>query len=124
MDEISAWLTLLRAPGFHAGELQELLRHHHSVQSIVDAAPATLRASGARTALIDWLQSHREHDLAPDLEWLTHDRHHFVPWTSLQYPALLKEVADAPIGLYVRGDPSVLALPQLAVVGAVNAYAQ
>jgi DNA processing protein len=120
MDEISAWLTLARAPGFHAGELHELLQHHSSVQSIIGASPATLRASGARDAFIDWLQTQSEERLAPDLRWLDGKQHHFVPWSSEHYPALLRQLSDAPIGLYVRGSPELLSLPQLAVVGSRN----
>jgi DNA processing protein len=55
-----------------------------------------------------------------DLRWLEADGHHFIPWGSPDYPALLTQLRDPPIGLYVRGHPSVLASPQLAMVGSRN----
>jgi len=36
------------------------------------------------------------------------------------YPALLKEIADPPPLLFVRGDPAVLSRPQLGIVGSRN----
>jgi DNA processing protein len=120
MDELSAWLTLARAPGIQPASLRALLQHHASAAAIVAASPASLRASGATQTQLDWLQAHREDDLAADLRWLEQDGHHFVVWGSEHYPSLLSQLADAPIGLFVRGDPQVLGLPQLAIVGSRN----
>jgi DNA processing protein len=102
---LSCWLTLLRAPGLHAARLRPLLERFGCVDSI------------------DWLPDlRRQHGPAIDAElrWLEHDSHHFVPLDSSSYPPLLAEVSDAPIGLFVRGDPAVLSLPQLAIVGSRN----
>jgi DNA processing protein len=102
---LSSWLTLLRAPGLHAAGLRALLERFGSVDSI------------------DWLPSlHRQHEaaIAAELRWLEHDAHHFVPLDSPGYPPLLAELSDAPLGLFVRGDPTALSLPQLAIVGSRN----
>ncbi|HKE93563.1 MAG TPA: DNA-processing protein DprA, partial [Povalibacter sp.] len=48
------------------------------------------------------------------------DNHHFIAANSIAYPRLLAELSDAPVGLYVRGNPELLAMPQLAMVGARN----
>jgi DNA processing protein len=120
MDELSAWLTLMRAPGLHAGDLQPLLEHVSSVESIASASPATLRAIGAPEALIDYIQMPHSDLLSMDLRWLEAATHHIVPWGSPEYPPLLAQLSDAPIGLYVRGDPNALCLPQLAIVGSRN----
>jgi len=37
------------------------------------------------------------------------------------YPALLREIANPPAQLFVRGNPDALSLPQLAIVGSRNA---
>jgi len=120
MDELSAWLTLIRAPGLHAGHISALLQHFPRIESLVAAPAASLRAAGANAALIEWLGEQGGEHLAGDLRWLEHEQHHFVPWGSPLYPPLLAELADAPIGLFVRGDPSALSLPQLAIVGSRN----
>lgn len=103
MDEFKAWLTLMRAPGIHAGVLRPLLEQHSSVSALVSLFPAP-----------------NAELLQADLRWLDHPSHHFLPIGSPGYPALLADLPDAPIGLFVRGNPDVLSLPQLAIVGSRN----
>lgn len=52
-----------------------------------------------------------------DLAWVEHSCHHIVTWQDRHYPALLREIATAPPILFVQGDPTVLASPQIAIVG-------
>jgi DNA processing protein len=106
-SSLSSWLTLVRAPGLHAGRLRPLLERFGSADSILAAAAVELGPGGA--AAID-----------AELRWLEHDAHHFIPLDSDSYPPLLAEVSDAPIGLFVRGDPAALSFPQLAIVGSRN----
>jgi DNA processing protein len=120
MDELTAWLTLARAPGLHAGILRPLLDRLTSAAAITSARSDDLRAAGAGAAFIDWLQSPRNHDISADLRWLEQERRHLIPWGDARYPQMLANASDAPVALYVRGDPSLLALPQLAVVGSRN----
>lgn len=120
MDELTAWLTLVRAPGMHSGTLVPLLQHFPDVAALVSSSPATQRAFGLDPKLIDWLQASPQDAVASDLRWLERGGHHFIPRTSPGYPRLLGEVSDAPVGLYVRGDPQLLAQPQLAMVGSRN----
>src|SRR5687767_14009061 len=104
MDELTAWLTLVRAPGLHSGTLVPLLQQFPDVAALVSSSPATQRACGLDPKLIDWLQAPPQDAIARDLRWLERDAHHFIPRTSPRYPRLLDEVSDAPVGLYVRGD--------------------
>jgi DNA processing protein len=120
MDELKAWMILMRAPGIHAGSLRQLLEHLPSISALVRASPATLRAGGANRCVIDWLQAPDLALIEADLRWLEQPSHHFLPIGSPQYPALLVDLPDAPAGLFVRGDPDALSLPQLAVVGSRN----
>lgn len=120
MDELSAWLTLARAPGLDARSTALLLERFSDPAAIVTAKPAALRSAGADAKLTEWLQNPPHEAIAADLRWVEADTHHFVPCTSPAYPTLLARLEDAPIGLYVRGDPSVMAMPQLAMVGARN----
>lgn len=53
--------------------------------------------------------------------WLQQSDHHLIPLSSQDYPALLKEIPDPPVMLYVWGDPTPLHLPQLAIVGSRSA---
>jgi DNA processing protein len=99
---LKSWLTLARAPGLHAAGLRPLLEQFGCVDSIV----------------ADWLEQPAAVDA--ELRWLEQEAHHFIPLGDASYPPLLAEVSDAPIGLFVRGDPAALSLPQLAIVGSRN----
>src|SRR5215510_5022944 len=109
MDELRAWLTLARAPGMHGGVLTELLPHCHSAAGIVTATAASLRSVGLEQRLIDGLQGVDGTLVDQDLHWLDGAGQHFIPWGDSRYPTLLAQLRDAPVGLYVRGNPAMLA---------------
>jgi DNA processing protein len=119
MDELTAWLSLARVPGLHARTLEPLLQQFGSVTALVQSSPATLRAAGVSASQIEVLAK-APTQIASDLRWLEQPGHHFVPVGSDAYPALLAGIADPPIGLFISGNPDVLSLPQLAIVGARN----
>jgi DNA processing protein len=63
------------------------------------------------------------HDPEPAVdenEWLQQDNHHRVRLGSEAYPALLAGIAGPPEQLHVSGDPGILHLPALAIVGSRN----
>lgn len=52
--------------------------------------------------------------------WLAAANHHLVARGSPHYPELLEEIGSPPERLFVRGNPEVLGLPTLAIVGSRN----
>jgi DNA processing protein len=120
MDELTAWLTLMRAPSLHAGVLQPVLQQLGSAAAMLAASQDELQCVGAANGLVDWLHAHRKQDLRVDLRWLERPGCSFLACNDERYPALLAAAADAPIGLYVRGDSAALGAPQLALVGSRN----
>ena len=120
MEELAAWLTLVRAPGLHAGTLRPLLETHGDATALARASSASLRACGASTTLTEWFAARGDTDLDDDLRWFEQGERHFISCVDARYPRLLGELPDAPLGLFVQGDPSLLAWPQLAIVGSRN----
>lgn len=57
------------------------------------------------------------------LGWLSLPGHHFLAWNDPRYPPLLRQCQDAPLGLFVAGDPDHLWHPALAIVGSRSASA-
>jgi DNA processing protein len=51
---------------------------------------------------------------------LQSDHHHLVCIGDENYPPMLQQLPDAPIGLFVSGNAQLLSMPQLAMVGSRN----
>lgn len=58
--------------------------------------------------------------LERDLEWLSQDGHHLIPFDDERYPALLSQIPVAPAALFAAGNIDALWQPQLAIVGSRN----
>jgi DNA processing protein len=54
------------------------------------------------------------------LNWLEAESHHLITLQDGHYPSMLKHIASAPPVLFVKGQLSALATPQLAMVGSRN----
>lgn len=120
MDGIRPWLALARTPGLHAGMLTPLLERYGDAGALLRSGSKELLGSGLRPNAVRWLSAPGSSLLDRDERWLEASSHHFIHWDSELYPALLREVSDAPIGLFVDGNVDVLALPQIAIVGSRN----
>ncbi|MEY3288299.1 MAG: DNA-protecting protein DprA [Pseudomonadota bacterium] len=55
-----------------------------------------------------------------DISWLEQKNNLVITFNDANYPSQLKEIADPPPLLFVRGNPDLLALPQIAIVGSRN----
>jgi DNA processing protein len=109
-----------RTPGLDASRFLQLAALSPDLALLEWPDPAALTAIGLSSGAIAWLLQPDETRVAGDLRWLDRPGHHLLACTSTQYPDLLRHSPDAPALLYVRGDPSVLGEPQLAMVGSRN----
>ena len=114
-DETAAWCALLRAPGIGPKTLNALLRDGQSARELVDSPPAT-----APGALRDYLRDPDWSGAAADMRWLEQPRNHLLKITDPAYPARLRQLPNPPSALFLHGDPDLLDLPQLAIVGSRN----
>ena len=55
-----------------------------------------------------------------DREWLREDKHYRIEPAEDAWPPLFAELANAPDSLYINGNPDLLHLPALAIVGSRN----
>ena len=120
LEESLAWLALMRAPGLGAGALRELAVRGGSARRMIDLALADAAIPAAARAAL------RAPDRAlrdTDRRWLEQPGNHLIVWTCADYPALLREIPNAPVALFVSGDPAQLWAPQIAIVGARSASA-
>lgn len=122
------WLRLWRLLQQSAGSARRLLQHFPSPGAALAASRPQwleLGLAPARAAALEAVQSGadaalcRELDdgVAADLAWCEAPGQGLVAIDHPEYPALLRELPDPPPLLFLRGDPLLLALPQVAVVG-------
>jgi DNA processing protein len=113
-----AWLTLLRAPGFGGAAVRTLLAKHGD---IVTALEKARRETTGETR--HWLAAPDAARLDADEAWLAASDHHLLTCDNEDFPILLRDIGSAPAALFAIGDPSILWMPQIAIVGARNASA-
>jgi DNA processing protein len=114
-----SWLVLAHAH-VRVNELTALLERFDSVASIVAQPRARLREAGLPEEKSDAIASPDTRAIDAALDWLRDDRHHIVCWGEDDFPELLAEIPGPPLLLYVNGDPDVLQLPALAIIGSRN----
>jgi DNA processing protein len=128
LTPLAATLLILRLPDIGVAgywRLQELLDHP---LQLLDLPPQSLR-SLLKPAAADMLGQFRSNPeasdigrkLAADLAYIESQSNlHCLVYDDPLYPRLLREIPRPPPLLYVRGDPTCLSLPQLAIVGSRN----
>ncbi len=118
MADLTTWLRLVHTRGLGPRLLRKLMVGFGGIDAIASASDSQLINVGLSRKVVDAMK-HIDQDLIDaDLKWCDEgEDRHILTLESPRYPAMLKEIADPPVVLYVRGDPDVLQTPQLAVVG-------
>jgi DNA processing protein len=111
-DETAAWCALLRAPGVGSQTLNPLFETYGDLRQLVQQAPAELPPP-----LRDYLRAPDWPGVEQDMHWLEQPRNALLAISDPAYPALLRQLTNPPTVLFLHGDPDLLSLPQLAVVG-------
>ncbi|MEO1116659.1 MAG: DNA-processing protein DprA [Pseudomonadota bacterium] len=114
-----AWLRLICADLGNAARLK-LLDALGSPEHILSASPSTLRGAGAQPADLDALAQVDDGRVRNAAAWLAAPNHHLLTCNEPSWPEALRDIPDAPVALFVDGDPSLLAMPALAIVGSRN----
>ncbi|WP_237059857.1 DNA-processing protein DprA [Microbulbifer sediminum] len=128
MDALTHTMALLRLEGLGPARYWQLLEHYGDPAAALRSLPESLldklpprarqqwreyRERGEDSALVRWVRE--------ELERCSDSGIHTIHHRDDDYPALLREISRPPPVLYLRGNPAVLHLPQIAVVGARRA---
>jgi DNA processing protein len=111
-DENAALCLLLRAPGVGSRTLEPLLTRAGSARALIDAPPPE-----APAGLRQYLRSPDWSRVESDLEWLERPDRQLLRPGDPAWPARFSQIVDPPLALFVQGDPELLGLPALAIVG-------
>lgn len=117
---IDDWLALTAAPGLGPRTCARLIADFGGPREVLAAPAARLAQWGLKPPAVAALKGPDRAWIATVLAWAELPDAHILTRADPRYPPLLAEIADAPTLLYVRGDPLLLADPQLAVVGSRN----
>ena len=121
--ELWATLALRHARDIGALRAKRLAEHFGSALAAVEAGLSSPRAWAIlknipQRATLDFIAGSWRARAAA--EWTAVQQHDcsFLLWTDERYPDALRQIADAPLLLYYKGDLSLLRGPAMAVVGA------
>lgn len=126
-ESLKQWLILSFVPGISSRQFNFLLDRFGSPQVILDTSKQSLIQAGLNIQMASSInQQGKRADktlddmLARTLRWLEGEGHKLITCLSPDYPGLLSRIPDSPPLLYLKGDPTLLHRPQLAMVGSRN----
>src|SRR5712692_4134121 len=119
LDASLSWLALALTPGLASRLSARLLREFGSPDAIfrarlMELEGCNLPAPVAQAVFKKEAFKRAEKELTATRNI---DRCQLINWTEPEYPQTLLQIYDPPVLLYVRGDPQVLNLPSIAIVG-------
>jgi DNA processing protein len=117
-DELKYWTAFHRIPGIGRVRYQALLNGFPTLADAWTAGPGDLRAAGLEDRIVRAIVAERP-KIEPDVEIERLAVHGLraLTWNDADYPALLKEIDDAPPVIYVRGDLTAADEWAVSVVG-------
>jgi DNA processing protein len=115
------WLAALYLPEIGPRTFLRWLESFNNVADLFSAPTDALQAAGLSSKHIQTLRNPDWSSVDTDLAWNQTPGQYVVTYADATYPPLLKEIADPPLVLYVKGSLQALSLPQIAIVGARNA---
>lgn len=115
-SDLKYLLALNAAFSFHKRKLQKL-QSQVSLKQLFHLKRADLGQLALSNGQVDYLLSPDWRGVEKALAWSENNQHHLVTIFDDDYPPLLKEISDAPLVLFVMGDPQILLQPSLAIVG-------
>ena len=110
---------LLRTPGFGGRSFLKLLDTHTPPQLFANPGIAQSEL-GLKSDLVQAIKHPDWSLIDADLAWLGQANNKVITLHDDDYPVLLREIADPPPLLFVRGNPELLSMPQIAIVGSRN----
>lgn len=123
-EALKHWLALIRAHGIGPARATQLLAAFHSAEGIFAAGPRGWRSIGLEAKLFEGLANPDWASVEADLRWLDAPGRDFITIEDARYPPQLRETLGAPLALFTQGDPDLLPLPQVGIVGARSATPQ
>ena len=124
MDNLCYYLWFSRVSSINSRQKNALLKSFKNPRAIFTSEAEVLfktRVFKNKESLEAFLRSRRLENLQHDLDYMKNNAIDFISFDDSRYPQKLREIYSPPLGLYVKGDVSLLkASPTIALVGSRN----
>lgn len=110
-------LAFNRMQGVGARTVMKLMQHWPDLSELFALSPQSMEKAGLTSTLAHTISTYNLKGIEQDLHWQQQPNHYLITWADPAYPALLKEIADAPPVLYAKGNLNALKGKSLAIVG-------
>jgi DNA processing protein len=119
LDAFLSWLALALTPGVASRLSARLLKHFDSPEAVFRASLTDLESCQIPGQVVQAMLKKEsfpraEKELAGIRKIAGCS---LLNWTEPEYPQTLLQIYDPPVLLYVRGDPQVMNLPSISIVG-------
>ncbi len=112
------WLAAIHFPPH---KFLSWLAHFNRIDELFLAPIEQLQSLGITTKAIYTLKNPDWKTIEREMTWGLQAERTIITYDDPEYPALLKEIPDPPLVLYLRGNKAALAQMQIGMVGARNA---
>jgi len=113
------FLTLKLTPNFGVNKLNQILTRY-SLTQFFQLPAAKLIELKFKPEQISALSQPNQRLIDLMLQWQSTPKQHIIHYQDPQYPKQLKQIASAPLLLFVKGNAQLLNSPQLGIVGSRN----
>ncbi len=115
---ILEWLAISLTQGLGPTKARKLVEHFGSAEAVFHASLTELEGTGIQAVSAQSIATGKSAELArEEISRATGAGVTIVTGEDSCYPPRLKEIYDPPLVLFVRGNPEVLRLPGIAMVG-------
>jgi DNA processing protein len=124
--QIQSWLALHLAPGMGPVSCNKLVAHFGSPEKVLSASSSDLvkvipLRQESLTALYGKGRQHLEDLVQKEIDLAAEKNISIIPCDDPLYPALLSNIHDPPVVLYVMGAPELLSCRGMGIVGSRSA---
>ncbi|CEK11881.1 DNA-processing protein DprA [Legionella hackeliae] len=110
-------LALNKIPFVGPRTITKLLLKWPNLEELFRLSQQELEQAGIPSRMAQAIKTFNFKDIQLDLCWAEKSGHHLLTIEDVNYPSLLKEIADPPAVLYAIGELSCLLQPSIAMVG-------
>ena len=122
MESLIYWLALHCLPGLGCRRSMKLIDFFGEPKGLFCASQKTLQELGLKAETIQTILSKKWiKDAEEKLKKIEAMGVEIITYSETRYPALLKQIADPPPLLYLKGEAELLNTPSIAIVGARRA---